>query len=217
MPLTIHRPRRYRPRLEALEERCQPTTFTVVLTTDAGGAGGQMVSATTGDLRYCISQADATHTATRDTIVFSRAVFGTPQTITLDSTLGPLVVNDAHRLTIQAAALGRVTVSGGDATEVFDVAGGTVAMRNLVISHGAAGGAAGGASGSATVASGAGAGASGASTVAVDAAVGACGGGEGGAVGGAVGAAPRRRRRVRVRATDPAAAPRTITTMATMM
>jgi hypothetical protein len=144
MSSTIHRPRRYRPRLEALEERCQPTTFTVVLTTDAGGTGGQMVSATSGDLRYCISQADATHTATRDTIVFSRAVFGTPQTITLDSTLGPLVVNDAHRLTIQAAALGRVTVSGGDATEVIDVAGGTVAMRNLVISHGAAGGAAGG-------------------------------------------------------------------------
>jgi hypothetical protein len=141
MPLTIHRPRRYRPRLEALEERCQPTTFTVVLTTDAGGAGGQMVSATTGDLRYCISQADATHTATRDTIVFSRKVFGTPQTITLDSTLGPLVVNDAHRLTITAADLGRVTVSGGDATEVFDVAGGTVALRNLVISHGAATGA----------------------------------------------------------------------------
>jgi hypothetical protein len=140
MSSTIHRSRRYRPRLEALEERCQPTTFTVVLTTDTGGSGGQMVSATTGDLRYCISQADATHTATHDTIVFSNAVFGTPQTITLDSTLGPLVVNDAHRLTIKAAALGRVTVSGGDATEVFDVAGGTVAMRNLVISHGAASG-----------------------------------------------------------------------------
>jgi hypothetical protein len=141
MSSTSKLPRHYRPRLEALEERCQPTTFTVVLTTDAGGSGGQMVSATTGDLRYCISQADATHTARRDTIVFSNAVFGTPQTITLDSTLGPLVVNDAHRLTLQAAALGRVTVSGGDATELFDVAGGTVAMRNLVISHGAATGA----------------------------------------------------------------------------
>jgi hypothetical protein len=137
MSSTIHRPRRYRPRLEALEERCLPTTFFVMLPTDNGGPGGQGFGQF-GDLRYCLSQADAAHAATQDTIVF---LLPMQETITLNSALGPLVLSDAHPLTIEAAYQGQVTISGGDKTEVFDVAGGTVALRNLVISHGAATGA----------------------------------------------------------------------------
>src|SRR5262252_6943368 len=63
--------RSYRPRLELLETRELLSTFTIVLATDNGGPAGQKVTATTGDLRYCIEQADASHTATTDTIGFS--------------------------------------------------------------------------------------------------------------------------------------------------
>ena len=42
---------RFRPRLEGLETREVLSTFTVVLATDSGGTGGQMVTATSGDLR----------------------------------------------------------------------------------------------------------------------------------------------------------------------
>lgn len=139
---TSRRPRRrvlarsFRPRLEALETRQLLSTFTVVLTTDSGGPGGQKVTATTGDLRYCIEQADASHSATSDTINFSSKVFGTPQTITLNSVTGPLLVNDSHPLTINGPTANTVTVSGGDAMEVLNIGGGTVSIKHLAISHG---------------------------------------------------------------------------------
>ncbi len=45
--------------LEGLETYQLLSTFTVVLATDSGGPTGQEVTATTGDLRYCVEQADA--------------------------------------------------------------------------------------------------------------------------------------------------------------
>src|SRR6516162_10725253 len=75
--------RSYRPRLEALETRQLLSSFIVVLATDNGGPTGQRVTATTGDLRYCIEQADAVHSTTTDTFDFAASLFGTPQTITL--------------------------------------------------------------------------------------------------------------------------------------
>jgi hypothetical protein len=122
--------------LEGLETRQLLSTFTVVLASDAGGAAGQKVTATTGDLRYCIEQADAAHTATADTIRFSASLFGTPQTIALNSGTGPLVLSDSHPLTIVGPTGNTVTVSGGDAVEVLDIAGGTVSISHLAISHG---------------------------------------------------------------------------------
>src|SRR5262249_51525024 len=92
--------RSFRPRLEALEIREVLSTFTVVLATDSGGPAGQKVTATTGDLRYCIEQADAAHLALTDTINFSPTLFATPQTITLKSANGALLVNDSHPLAI---------------------------------------------------------------------------------------------------------------------
>jgi hypothetical protein len=144
--------RSYRPRLEALETRQLLTTFTVVLATDAGGPGGQKVTATSGDLRYCIAQADAAHSATTDTILFSPTVFSTPQTITLNKVNPPLVVNDSHPLTIAGPTANTVTVSGGDAVEVFDVTGGTVSISNLAITHGHTSGSGGGISNAGTLA-----------------------------------------------------------------
>ena len=125
-----------RPQVEALEDRWLLSTFTVVLPTDNGGPAGQMVTATTGDLRYCIEQADAAHSATTDTISFSPTVFATPQTITLKPVFGPLVLSDSHPLTINGPSPLTVTVSGGNQMEVFDVASGTVTMKNLAITNG---------------------------------------------------------------------------------
>jgi hypothetical protein len=130
------RPWSYRPRLEALETRQLLSSFTVVLATDNGGSAGQQVTATSGDLRYCIEQADAAHSATSDTINFSPTLFATPQTITLKKANGPLVVNDSHPLTINGPTGGTATVSGWDTVEVFDVTGGTVSISNLAIAHG---------------------------------------------------------------------------------
>jgi hypothetical protein len=128
--------RRFRPCVRELETRRLMTSLTVVLATDAGGPTGQKVSATTGDLRYCIEQADASHSATTDTIRFSSTLFATPQTITLNSATGPLVLSDSHPLTIKGPIANTVTVSGGDAIEVLTIASGTVSISNLAISHG---------------------------------------------------------------------------------
>src|SRR6516164_6130956 len=67
---------------------------------------------------------------------FSPTVFGTPQTITLNSTTRELVLNDSHPLSILGPTGDTVTVSGGDAVEVLDVISGTVSISHLAISHG---------------------------------------------------------------------------------
>jgi hypothetical protein len=128
--------RSLRPRLEDLETYQLMSTFTVVLATDNGGPNGQEVSATTGDLRYCIEQADASHSATSDTIDFSSSVFGNGQTITLDRKTGTLVLDDSNPLSINGPGDDVVSVSGGNAVGVFDITGGQVNISNLVISNG---------------------------------------------------------------------------------
>ena len=122
-PRSAARSRIYRPHLEALEDRWVLSTFTVVLTTNwrLGGSSGQEVTATSGDLRYCVSQANAAHNAVADTISFAPAVFAAPQTITLNNALGALVLNDSLPETIQGPAADTVTVSGGDKVGVFQI------------------------------------------------------------------------------------------------
>jgi len=112
--------------LEGLEDRQLLSTFTVISTTDTGTGSG-----TSGDLRYCITQAEKTHTAKSDTITFSSKVFAKP--ITLGSTL---TLNDSNPLTIKGPAGGKVTVSGGDAIQVLQISSGTVTISNLAITHG---------------------------------------------------------------------------------
>jgi hypothetical protein len=143
--------RSFRPRLEALEIREVLSTFTVVLATDSGGPAGQKVTATTGDLRYCIEQADAAHLALTDTINFSPTLFATPQTIVLKSANGPLVVNDSHPLSIDGPTGGTATVSGGDVVAVFEMIGGNVSISNLAIAHGHSPGNGGGISNAGTL------------------------------------------------------------------
>src|SRR5262245_34162841 len=99
-----HRPvaPRFRPRLEALEERWLPSTLTVTNFLDDGSAG---------TLRAAIAGAQS-----GNTIVFDSALSG--QTITLTS--GKLVLN--KNLTIQGPGADQLTISGGGTSRVFEVA-----------------------------------------------------------------------------------------------
>ncbi len=128
--------RRFVPRLEVLEDRQLLSSFLVVLGTDNGGLAGQMVSATSGDLRYCVEQADAVHAATTDSIGFSSTLTSSPHTITLNSANGPLVLSDSHPLTIKGPTAHTISVSGGGQVEVFDIVSGTVTINNLAIIYG---------------------------------------------------------------------------------
>jgi hypothetical protein len=127
--------RRCRPSLEGLETRRVLSTYTVVLATDAGPSAGQGITATTGDLRWCINQADM-HPSSASTITFDPTLFATPQTITLDNSnnKGTLVIGAP--LTITGPTGGTATLSGGDAVGIVNVTSGNVNISNLTFSHG---------------------------------------------------------------------------------
>lgn len=99
--------RRLRPTLLALEERQLLSTFTVTSTLDDGGAG---------TLRWAVGQANST--AGADTIDFDSS-FNTPRTITLGGS--QLDLSDTTGATTITGPAGGVTVSGNDASRVFQI------------------------------------------------------------------------------------------------
>jgi predicted outer membrane repeat protein len=120
----------FRPRLEVLEGRVLPaTTFTVNLGTDAAGPGGQQTGPTSGDLRWCVSQADLSDNA-GSTIDFANTLDNT--TVTLQQ--GELPLSQSMRIAGPGAGL--LTVSGNHASRVFDVSAGTVTLSGLTIADG---------------------------------------------------------------------------------
>ena len=124
------RHRRFRrcPALEALEGRALLSTFTVNSLGDAGTGSND-----SGDLRYCINQANANDQA--NSIVFDSTVFGTPQTVKLNgSQLELRDTGGTQTITGPAAA---VTISGGGKSRVFQVDSGVAAsISGLTISGG---------------------------------------------------------------------------------
>ncbi len=110
---------RSRPRLEELECRALPSTFTVLNTADSGP----------GSLRDTIAAAQS-----GDTIVFDPSLNG--QTITLTS--GELAFNQS--LNIRGPGADLLTVSGNNAGRVFDLtgSGADVTIAGLTIADGLA-------------------------------------------------------------------------------
>jgi fibronectin-binding autotransporter adhesin len=98
--------------VHGLEDRTVPSTFTVNSIADSGAGSGLV-----GDLRYCITQANANGGA--DAINFDSALFSTPQTITLGGT--ELEFTDTTGATSITGPVGGVTVSGGGVSRVFEV------------------------------------------------------------------------------------------------
>jgi hypothetical protein len=89
-------------------------TFTVSNTSNAGA----------GSLRQAVT--DSNNAAGSDTIVFDPAVFSTPQTITLASVI---TINPAtgDSLTITGPGANLLTISGNNATRIFDISSGDTA------------------------------------------------------------------------------------------
>jgi predicted outer membrane repeat protein len=117
-------PPRRRLRVQALEDRRVPATFTVINTRDDGSAG---------TLRWAIGQANSF--AGADTVDFDGTVFATPQTITLAST--QLELTDELGSTTITGPVSGVVVDGGSASRLFQVNMGTqAAMSGLTIQRG---------------------------------------------------------------------------------
>src|SRR5262249_33118570 len=115
-----HQPRpRLRPWCESLEDRCLPSTLTVLNTNDSG----------VDSLRADIA---AAHSG--DTIKFDPHLAG--QTITLTS--GELAINKS--LNIEGLGTDRLTISGNHATRVFNISGSAtnVEIAKLTIADGLA-------------------------------------------------------------------------------
>ena len=100
--------------------------FTVTNTNDGGA----------GSLRQAILDANAA--GTNDVIGFDSGVFGSPKTITL--TTGELVINSNGNLTINGPGANLLSISGNDASRVFNVSATTstltATINNLTVRNG---------------------------------------------------------------------------------
>ncbi len=129
---SIVRRRDTRLRLEALEDRTllSTNTYLVNLAGDAGASTGAL----SGDIRYCITQADQPANA-GSTITFDTKAIGS-NTITLSK--GELAISD--NMTIQGPSASSLTISGGNSSRIFDITSTTavVTISGFTISDGSA-------------------------------------------------------------------------------
>src|SRR5262249_55540987 len=130
--------------VETLEARTLlSSTYVVDSLSDTGTGSGL-----TGDIRYCIAQADLSANA-GSTITFDTALNGS--TITLSK--GQLVISDA--MTITGPGAGSLTINGNNSSRLFDVAsGGSLTLENVTLSGGLAQGTGAAAEGGAIFSSG---------------------------------------------------------------
>jgi fibronectin-binding autotransporter adhesin len=120
---------KFRPLLEALEERVLPSTFTV-LNNNASGAGSLA-----GEISLALA-------GSGNIVNFSSSLSG-GNTITLASAL-QISPSSAIQITIDDSAFHNVTVSGGNATQLFNIgATGDVTIKGLTLEDGKAQGSSG--------------------------------------------------------------------------
>src|ERR1700675_1167015 len=123
-------PHRARPALEALEDRCVPSTIVVNNPTDTPVAGKI-------DLRQAIVQANKNGGA--ESITFDKTVFKTAQTINLGGT--QLELSDKTGTETITGPKAGVTVNAGGGSRVFQVDGlVTASISGVTITGGSAGG-----------------------------------------------------------------------------
>ncbi|MGH7223253.1 MAG: hypothetical protein ACRELF_08495, partial [Gemmataceae bacterium] len=117
------------PRLEHLEDRITPSNVYVVDVAGDAGTG----SGLTGDIRYCIDQADQVANS-GSTITFDPSFLTSNRVITL--THGELEIAD--NMTIAGPGAGSLTISGGGNSRVFNVTAqnATVTINDLTIANG---------------------------------------------------------------------------------
>jgi hypothetical protein len=113
--------------LEELECRLTPSTYTVNAITDAGAGSGL-----TGDLRYCLTQANTAGGA--NTINFDSTVFANPQTTIILKSALPAITDNG--LTITGPGAGLVTIDGDNLFDVFTITANNVTISNVTISNG---------------------------------------------------------------------------------
>ncbi len=120
--------RRLRPTLMTLEDRRLLSTIVVNNPTDTPVVGEI-------DLRQAIDQANTNEGP--ETITFDKTVFQTPQTITLNPTLGQLELSDTTGTEAITGPAAGVTISGGGHSGGFQVKGGvTATLSGLTITDG---------------------------------------------------------------------------------
>ena len=125
------------------------TTFTVTATTDANPTGLGAGSGTTGDLRYCIHQANALSLSGQtETINFNLVP---NSTITLANLLPPLnpgrtgqLGANTNSLLIDGSTALNLTIDGASrGTGIFTAYAGTITIKNVTLANGFAVGGAG--------------------------------------------------------------------------
>lgn len=134
-----NRPRKRGWSMEGLEHRALlsgATVYTVDVATDSAPTTGGSGSGTTGDLRYCITQANSNTSAAGSVIQFAPSVFkaSKPQTITL----GGLTLSEKGGAeVIDGPGAKMLTLSGGEQSVVLTVnAGVTASISGLTIANG---------------------------------------------------------------------------------
>src|SRR5579875_569353 len=126
---------RVRPQLEGLEDRTlfSANTYVVNVLGDNGGVAGVQSGPFSGNLRWCINQADLPANA-GSTITFDPTVFSSTKPITIALSNGELPISNDMTITGPGASI--LTISGSDgnggASRVFDIIPTLDASGNLV-------------------------------------------------------------------------------------
>jgi hypothetical protein len=138
-----------RPQLECLETRTllAPTTFTVNVATDNSGNPNGAGTGTTGDLRYCIQQANLPQFA-GSKIVFDSTVFSPTGNTTIALSGGELQISQSTTIVGVGTGPSHLTISGNGpnlnplappgASRVFDITSNsaTAVISNMTINNG---------------------------------------------------------------------------------